>query len=37
MMSPDFVVDADGEVELALGSGGSKRIRTALLQVLAGV
>ena len=35
MMSPSFVLDAHGEVELALGSGGSKRIRSALLQVLA--
>lgn len=36
MMSPTFVLDANGEVELALGSGGSKRIRSALLQVLSG-
>jgi len=35
MMAPSMVVDAGGEVRLALGSGGSKRIRTALLQVLA--
>ncbi len=35
MMSPTFVLSPDGEVELALGSGGSKRIRSALLQVLA--
>ncbi|MBX3286677.1 MAG: gamma-glutamyltransferase, partial [Actinobacteria bacterium] len=35
MMSPTFVLDASGaHVELALGSGGSKRIRSALLQVL---
>jgi gamma-glutamyltranspeptidase/glutathione hydrolase len=34
MMAPSMVVDAGGEVRLALGSGGSKRIRTALLQVL---
>ncbi|MGN6695514.1 MAG: gamma-glutamyltransferase family protein [Aquihabitans sp.] len=34
MMSPTFVLAPDGEVELALGSGGSKRIRSALLQVL---
>ncbi|MCU1371095.1 MAG: gamma-glutamyltransferase [Ilumatobacteraceae bacterium] len=34
MMSPTFVLTPDGEVELALGSGGSKRIRSALLQVL---
>ncbi len=37
MMSPTFVLDADGRVELALGSGGSKRIRSALLQVLTAV
>ncbi len=35
MMAPSLVVEADGTVQLALGSGGSKRIRTALLQVLA--
>ena len=34
MMSPTFVLSSDGAVELALGSGGSKRIRSALLQVL---
>lgn len=34
MMSPTFVLAPDGTVELALGSGGSKRIRSALLQVL---
>jgi len=35
MMSPTFVIDpVEGRVELALGSGGSKRIRSALLQVL---
>ena len=37
MMSPTFVLDPDGRVELALGSGGSKRIRSALLQVLTAV
>jgi gamma-glutamyltranspeptidase / glutathione hydrolase len=37
MMAPCLVVGPDGATELALGSGGSKRIRTALLQVLAGV
>jgi gamma-glutamyltranspeptidase/glutathione hydrolase len=37
MMSPTIVLDADGEPCLALGSGGSKRIRTAILQVLSGV
>lgn len=34
MMSPTFVLSPGGDVELALGSGGSKRIRSALLQVL---
>jgi gamma-glutamyltranspeptidase/glutathione hydrolase len=34
MMSPTIVLDGDQPV-LALGSGGSKRIRTALLQVTA--
>lgn len=34
MMSPTFVLADDGSVDLALGSGGSKRIRSALLQVL---
>ena len=37
MMSPTLVLDHDGRVELALGSGGSKRIRSALLQVLTAV
>jgi gamma-glutamyltranspeptidase/glutathione hydrolase len=36
MMAPSLVVGADGAVELVVGSGGSKRIRTALLQVIAG-
>lgn len=36
MMAPSLVVGPDGAVELAVGSGGSKRIRTALLQVIAG-
>ncbi len=35
MMAPSVVVGPDGTAELVLGSGGSKRIRTALLQVLA--
>jgi gamma-glutamyltranspeptidase/glutathione hydrolase len=35
MMSPTFVLAPAGDIELALGSGGSKRIRSALLQVLA--
>jgi gamma-glutamyltranspeptidase/glutathione hydrolase len=34
MMAPTIVLDRNGHVELALGSGGSKRIRSALLQVL---
>lgn len=34
MMSPTFVLDGHDQVVLALGSGGSKRIRSALLQVL---
>jgi gamma-glutamyltranspeptidase/glutathione hydrolase len=37
MMAPSVVVDAHGDSQLVLGSGGSKRIRTALLQVVAGV
>jgi gamma-glutamyltranspeptidase/glutathione hydrolase len=36
MMAPSVVVGPHGAVELVVGSGGSKRIRTALLQVLAG-
>ena len=36
MMAPSLVVSPQGEVSLAVGSGGSKRIRTALLQVIAG-
>ncbi len=34
MMAPSMAVGPDGEVALAIGSGGSKRIRTALTQVL---
>lgn len=34
MMAPSLVVDRAGQVELVVGSGGSKRIRTALLQVI---
>ena len=37
MMAPSVVVDRDGTVRLVVGSGGSKRIRTALLQVVAAV
>lgn len=35
MMAPSLVVGSDGSVALAVGSGGSKRIRSALVQVLA--
>lgn len=37
MMAPSFVLGPDGAVEVALGSGGSKRIRSALLQVITSV
>jgi gamma-glutamyltranspeptidase/glutathione hydrolase len=37
MMAPSLVVDQDGSVVLALGSGGSKRIRTAIAQVIVNV
>ena len=37
MMAPTIVLDATGSPCLALGSGGSKRIRSAILQVLVGV
>jgi gamma-glutamyltranspeptidase/glutathione hydrolase len=37
MMAPTLVLDSDGEVVLALGSGGSKRIRTAIVQVVTAV
>jgi len=36
MMAPTVAVGADGRAELVVGSGGSKRIRSALVQVLAG-
>lgn len=36
MMAPSLVVGADGRIT-ALGSGGSNRIRTAILQVLLGL
>jgi gamma-glutamyltranspeptidase/glutathione hydrolase len=36
MMAPTAVVDADGQVELVLGSAGSNRIRSAILQVVVG-
>lgn len=35
MMAPTIVLDDRGTVRLALGSGGSKRIRTAIAQVVA--
>lgn len=34
MMSPTVVLEEDGRARLVLGSGGSKRIRTAILQTL---
>jgi gamma-glutamyltranspeptidase/glutathione hydrolase len=36
MMSPTVVIGPDGEVELVLGSAGSNRIRSAILQVIVG-
>jgi gamma-glutamyltranspeptidase / glutathione hydrolase len=37
MMAPTVVLSPDGEVELVLGSAGSNRIRSAILQVIVGV
>jgi gamma-glutamyltranspeptidase/glutathione hydrolase len=37
MMAPTAVLDDDGTVELVLGSAGSNRIRSAILQVIVGV
>lgn len=37
MMAPSVMLDAGGRVELALGSAGSNRIRSALVQVIVGV
>jgi gamma-glutamyltranspeptidase/glutathione hydrolase len=37
MMAPTVVIGTDGEVELVLGSAGSNRIRSAILQVIVGV
>ncbi len=37
MMSPTVVLDGGGGVELVLGSAGSNRIRSAILQVIVGV
>lgn len=34
MMAPSMLQDASGQVRLVLGTGGSKRIRTALWQVI---
>jgi gamma-glutamyltranspeptidase/glutathione hydrolase len=37
MMAPTIVLGPDGGVVLALGSGGSKRIRTAIVQVVTAI
>jgi gamma-glutamyltranspeptidase/glutathione hydrolase len=37
MMAPTVVLGVDGEVELAVGSAGSSRIRSAILQTIVGV
>ncbi|HEX7133129.1 MAG TPA: gamma-glutamyltransferase [Iamia sp.] len=37
MMSPTVVVGPDGRTEVVVGSGGSKRIRSTIVQVLVGV
>ncbi len=37
MMSPTVVAGADGEPHVALGSSGSNRIRSALLQTIVGI
>jgi gamma-glutamyltranspeptidase / glutathione hydrolase len=37
MMAPTAVIGEDGEIELVLGSAGSNRIRSAILQVIVGV
>jgi gamma-glutamyltranspeptidase/glutathione hydrolase len=37
MMAPTLMLDADGSVVLALGSAGSNRIRSALLQLIVNV
>jgi len=37
MMAPTVVLGPEGEVELVLGSAGSNRIRSAILQVVVGV
>jgi len=37
MMAPSIVLDGGGDVELVLGSAGSNRIRSAILQTIVGV
>ncbi|MDH3347806.1 MAG: gamma-glutamyltransferase [Desulfobulbaceae bacterium] len=37
MMSPSVVLDQAGAIQLVIGSGGSKRIRTAIVQVLSNI
>ncbi|MEY2421426.1 MAG: gamma-glutamyltranspeptidase / glutathione hydrolase [Acidimicrobiaceae bacterium] len=37
MMAPTLVLEPAGDVVLALGSGGSKRIRTAIVQVVTAI
>jgi gamma-glutamyltranspeptidase/glutathione hydrolase len=37
MMAPTLLLDPDGAVQLALGSAGSNRIRSALLQLLVNI
>ena len=37
MMAPTLLLDQDGAVQLALGSAGSNRIRSALLQLLVNI
>jgi gamma-glutamyltranspeptidase/glutathione hydrolase len=37
MMAPTLVRDASGRIEIVLGSAGSNRIRSAILQVILGV
>lgn len=37
MMAPSIVLDGEGAVELVLGSAGSNRIRSAILQTIVGV
>ncbi|MEM7734248.1 MAG: gamma-glutamyltransferase [Deinococcota bacterium] len=34
MMSPSMICDAQGQVQMVLGTGGSKRIRTTLFQMI---